>query len=129
MAHKKISWALFPVLILFVISIACSQSGEIISPALATQHYEATQDAKSGDVSGDADGAAYLTGSKAILTSNSYLVGLFSIAGDKVAHTFATRSDEVMVLGSLDIDGTIWYKVETNAGDGWLPEVNLSETE
>jgi len=129
MTSKKISWVLFPVLILFVISIACSQSGEIISPALATQHYEATQAAKSGDVSGDAEGATYLAGSNAILTSNSYLVGLFSIAGDKVAFSFATRSEEVMVTGSLDIDGTIWYKVETMAGDGWLPEVNLTETE
>ncbi len=129
MAHKKVIWILVPILLLFVFSIACNQSGEIISPAEATQRYEATQSAVSGDVSGDAAGATYLAGELAILTSNTYLVGLYNIAGDVVAFSFATRGDEVTVTGSLDIDGTIWYKVETLAGSGWLPEVNLEPVE
>ena len=126
MANKKLSWVLIPVLILVVISIACSQSGEIISPALATQHHESTQSANTTEVSGDAEGAIYLAGSTAILTSNSYLVGLFSKAGDIVAFSFATRGDEITIIGSLEVNGVIWYKVETTAGDGFLTGVSLT---
>ena len=129
MAHKKISWVAISVILLFVITLACKQSGDIITPAQATQRYEATEAASSGEATGDAVGATYLAGSRAILNSNTYLVGLYSIAGDAVAFSFATRGDEVTVTGSLDIDGTIWYKVETNAGSGWLPEVNLEPVE
>ncbi len=126
MAHKNISWVVGSAIILLVMTLACKQSGEIISPAQATQHYEATQAASSGEVSGDAEGAIYLTGNKVTLTSESYIVTLFTSPGDANATSFSTRGDEVTVIGSVVFDGTIWYKVEGYAGSGWLTDVNIS---
>jgi hypothetical protein len=126
MAHKNISWMALSSIFLLVITLACKQSGEIITPAQATQHYEATQAASSGEVSGDVEGAIYLAGSKVTLTAESYIVTLFSSPGVASATSFSTRGDEVTVIGSVVFDGTIWYKVEGYAGSGWLTDVNFS---
>lgn len=115
--------------ILFMLSIACKQSGEIITPAEATQRYEATQAVASGAATGDAEGAEFPAGSEATLTGVSYLVGIYSNAGDTNAISFATRGDLVIVQGSIDLDGEIWYRVETDAGDGWLSEDSLMAVE
>lgn len=112
-----------------MITLACKQSGEIISPAQATQRYEATQAASSGEVSGDAEGAIYLAGSEVTLTSESYIVTLFTSPGVESATSFSTRGDIVTVIGSVVFDGTIWYKVEGYAGSGWLTDVNFDSEE
>lgn len=115
--------------LLFLISIACQQSGEIISPAEATQRYEATQAADTGDVVGEVEGAAFLVGSTAELTSEGYLVGMYKEVGARTAFSYATRGDQVTVVGSTELEGEIWYKIESTAGNGWLPESNLKEVE
>lgn len=112
--------------LLFIFSIACKQSGEIISPAEATQRFDATQAARTGDVVIEAEGALFAPGDTAILASEGHLVGLYMEAGGKNPFSFATRGDEVNITSSIDIDGELWYKIESTAGNGWLPGTNLA---
>ncbi len=115
--------------LLFIFSIACKQSGEIIPPAVATQRFEATQTAEAGGIVGEVVGAAFSSGATAELVSDAYLVGLFPKAGGNVAHTYATRGEKVSILGSVVLGEVIWYKIETSAGNGWLLEENLKAIE
>jgi len=116
------------VCVLFIFNMACKQSGEIITSAEATQRYEATQAADTGDVVVEVEGAAFKPGDSVILTSEGHLVGLYQEAGAKNPFSFATRGDTVTVTSSAENEGEIWYKIESSAGNGWLPETNL-ETE
>ncbi len=111
--------------LLFIFSLACKQSGEIISPAEATQRYEATQAAYTGDIIVEVEGAAFAYGDEAVLKSEGHLVGLYKEAGGRTAYSFATRGAEVTVVSSMDVEGEIWYKIDSPAGKGWLPETNL----
>jgi len=120
MKRKNLLVILTVVCLLFLLSMACKQSGEIITSAEATQRYEATQTAINENVVGQVEGASFAPGDSAILTSEGFLVGLYQEAGGKSAFSFATRGDEVTISGSVDIDGEIWYKVLSTAGEGWL---------
>ena len=128
MKKKNLLVILVVICALFLLSMACKQSGEIISSAEATQRYEATQAADTGDVIVEVEGAAFKPGDSAVLASEGHLVGLFKEAGDKNPFSFATRGDKVTVTSSAEHEGEIWYKIESSAGNGWLPETNL-ETE
>jgi len=112
-----------------VISLACKQSGEIITPAEATQRFEATQGADSGDAVFEIEGAEFPIGSTVELASEGHLVGLYSSPSDSNPFSYATRGDQVTVAGSQEVEGEIWYKVETMAGDGWLLATNIIAVE
>ena len=125
MERKNLLKILSVLSLLFIFSLACKQSGEILSPAEATQRAEATKAAQTGDVVLEAAGASFVPGDQAVLTSEGHLVGLFKEPDDKNAFSYATRGDEVTITSSVDIDGVFWYKIESTAGNGWVPESNL----
>ncbi len=129
MKRRNLLSILITLSLLFLISIACQQSGEIITPAVATQRYEATQVAIAGEVVGEIEGVAFPAGSTVELNSESFLVGLYKEAGGISTVTFASRGDQVTVMGSMELEGEIWYKIESSAGNGWIPEANLKEVE
>ena len=62
---------------------------------------------------------------QAVLTSAGHLVGLFKEADGRSPFSYATRGDEVTVTSAVEIEGVIWYQIDSTAGDGWLPETNL----
>ncbi len=126
MERRKLTLILAVLSLLFIFSLACKQSGEIITPAEATQRYEATQTAAElGDVVTSVEGAEFAPGDRAVLTSAGHLVGLFKEADGKSPFSYATRGDEVTVTSAVEIEGVIWYQIDSTAGDGWLPETNL----
>jgi hypothetical protein len=129
MGKRNFAISLFVLIFLFLISIACQQSGEIISPAEATQRYESTQAAEAGDFVEILEGATYPVGSAVELTEQGLLVALYKDPSDNNPFSFATRGDQVEVVGSMEYEGEIWYKVTSPAGDGWLPETNLLPVE
>jgi hypothetical protein len=129
MKRKNLYTILAAVTALILLSLACNQAGEIITPAEATQNYVATKEASESGVVGDAEDADYPADSEAILTGVGYLVGLYSNPGDVSAVTFATRGDKVTVEGSQYLDDVIWYRVESSAGSGWVPAENLKPVE
>jgi hypothetical protein len=114
-------------ILLFLFSLACKQSGEILTPAEATQRYESTQVAQSNadDLVGEFEGAIYSTGSTVELGGEGFLVGLYEEAGVGVPFSYASRGDQVPIIGSLEFEGEVWYKVETSAGNGWVPETTI----
>ncbi len=129
MERKNLFIFLAVVSLLLVVSLACKQAGSIITPAEATQRYEATQEVLAGDVSGDAFGAQYLTGEEAVLTGDGYLVPLYQLVGDQFPVSNATRGDVVTILGSVNYEEEIWYKVESLGGDHWVPGSSLEPVE
>ncbi len=126
---KRSIYILAAVSLLIVVSLACQSAGEIISVAEATQRYEATQAVLSGNVSGDAEGALFTSGEKAFLIGDAYLIALYQQAGETVSISFATRGDEITILGSVLFEGEVWYKIESLAGSYWLPETSLEPPE
>lgn len=129
MNRRPILLLLFSVALSLLISMACKQSGEIITPAEATQRFEGTQAVLRDDIVTDAEGAAFSLGSEVELVGQGFLVGLYQNAGDHNTISYATRGDIVKIVSSTDFNGEIWYKVETKAGNGWLPEGNLAQSE
>lgn len=129
MKRKNLTLILAALSALFILSLACKQAGEIITPAEATQRYEATQAAKTGDVVVVAEGAVFKPGDKAVLASEGYLVGMYPEPGGRAPFSYATRGDEVIIASSVDIDGVIWYQLQSVAGNGWLPESNFEPVE
>ena len=129
MDRRNLLSLLFVISLLFLVSLACQQSGEIITPAEATQRYEATQAADTGDIVGEVEGAAFSAGDTAELTSTGYLVGMYKEAGARTAFSYATRGDEVTIVGSVELEGEIWYKIESGAGKGWVPEPSVKAVE
>ncbi len=129
MQKRNLFSVLFFLILLFLISIACKQSGEILTPAEATQRYEGTQAAGTGEIDSELEGVDFPNGSTAILTEQGLLVALYQQPSEKNPFSFATRGDQVEVVGSMEYEGEIWYKIESSAGDGWLPEGNLLPVE
>ena len=129
MKRKYLLIYLSVISLLFIFSLACKQSGEILTPAEATQNAEATQAVLDGVVVSVIEGAEFSPGDNAILNSQGHLVGLFKEAGGSVAYSYASRGDKVIVVGSTEVDGELWYKIETSAGNGWLPGIELSASE
>ena len=129
MERRNLFSILFILTLLFLISIACQQSGEIVSPAEATQRYDSTQSADTGDIVSVVEGVAFPVGSTAELSEQGLLVALYKDPSEKNPFSFATRGDTVEVIGSMEYEGEIWYKIKSSAGDGWLPETNLLPVE
>jgi hypothetical protein len=132
MKNTRLFVLLAVVLLLLVASLACKQAGEIITPAEATQRFEATQSVAVSGVAGDAEGAEFLTGSTVMLTSNEFLINLVKSPGDATVtniFSYAYRGDKVTVEGSVLDDGVIWYRVKTQSGSAWVPEENVVPVE
>lgn len=104
--------------VLFLATIACKQSGQIISSAEATQRaiptitptQEITQVA----------GAEFSPGDDVIFAGKGYLVAVHENAGDNLALSHAARGDKGVVISSVLYEGEIWYQVKSVAGDGWV---------
>ena len=129
MKSRPVLLLLFSISLLLLISMACKQSGEIITPAEATQRYEGTQAVLRDDTVTEVEGSLFSVGSEVELTGDGFLVGLYHAAGDQNTISYATRGDLVTILSAVDFDGDTWYKVETTAGNGWLPEEFLVDPE
>lgn len=129
MDRRNLLSLLFVISLLFLVSLACQQSGEIVTPAEATQRYEATQAADTGEIVSEAEGAAFPVGGTIEFTSTGYLVGLYQEAGARTAFSYATRGDEATIVSSVELEGEIWYKIESGAGKGWVPESSVKAVE
>lgn len=129
MKNTRLLSILAVVILLFIVSLACNQAGDIITPAEATQRYEATQSAAVSGVTGDAEGATFLAGTEVSLASREFIINIVRNPGETDAFAYGYRGDGVTVEGSILHDGEIWYLIDTFSGTGWVPESNLAPLE
>ncbi len=113
--------------VLILASLACSQAGEILTPAEATARaVEAAPVFTTGGSS--VEGGMFEAGDKAALTDRSFLVNLYDAPGGKVS-AGQERGAEVTVLEVSTEAGNVWYKIEAPTGEAWVPAKNLEALE
>lgn len=104
-------------LVLLVVGLAC-ETGEILTPEEATRRAEATLNP--GGVEETAAEAQLEEGDSVQFVSSSFLVALHPEPGDPTAEAHIARGETGTVQGSEVYEGEIWYRVETDAGAGWV---------
>lgn len=111
---------------LVLISLACEQSGDILSPE------EATARAQEGVFQpGDGESAAdaqFEPGDSANVVGSGFLINLVDVPGGRIAGS-QSRGSTVEILESAEFEGEIWYHVDSETGDGWLRAENLEPIE
>lgn len=120
--RKRKSLLLFIALLVFV-SLACEQSGRILTPE------EATAEAQEGvfrpnEDGSSAAGAEFVIGSSASVIGSGFLINILDVPGGRIAGSQA-RGSTVEILESAEFEGEIWYHVDSETGDGWLRAENL----
>jgi hypothetical protein len=116
-ARKKI---LLAGMALLLAGLAC-ETGEILSPEEATQraNQAATQAIATGQVS--TQGGIEI-GEEVEFDSAQFLVPLVGEPGATVAQGHVSRDATAVVLEKSELDDEIWYLLETDSGNGWVPE-------
>jgi hypothetical protein len=114
----KIALALFASTTLLA-GLACD-TGQILEPDQATQAVMETRAAAAAAASGPATDAQYVEGDEVEFTGVSFLIGLAANAGDTDMVTHVERGATGTVLESTAYDGAAWYRVQTDAGTGWV---------
>lgn len=106
--------------VLLFSSLACAQSGRIITAA------EATEMAKPTDVPTTEPQEGYGIGDFVYLTNRSFLVSLMSEPGGKKMIAGQERGAQVEILQATSVEGVLWYYINAPTGKGWVPETNLT---
>ena len=128
MNKKTTRIALFLVLgALFIATLACEQSGEIVPDAEATQR--AIPTATPVRVIGEASNAKFTKGAEVVFIGKGYLVPLYAHPGDTVVLSHAARNDAATIIDIVLYEEEIWYEVKSVAGDGWIFEEFLEAKE
>lgn len=110
-----------------VISLACEQSGRILTPEEATA--EAQQGVFQPGESGEtAAGAQLAPGDQANVIGSGFLINLLDVPGGRIIGS-QSRGSTVEILESSEFEGDIWYHVDSETGDGWLRAENLEPVE
>jgi hypothetical protein len=115
-ARKKI---LLVWVVVLLAGLAC-ETGEILSPEEATQRAitAATQAIATGQGSTE---SGIAVGEEVEFDSNEFLVPLAAQPGDQIAAGHVSRDETATVLEKTEIDGEIWYFLDTTGGNGWVP--------
>lgn len=111
--------------LMILISLACTQSGEILTPAEATQRVQATEDARIVEIDEQAESAELSNGDTFEFIGKGFLVSLYAEPGARTAYSHASRGDEGVIISSEVVEGTVWYQVDSGAGEGWVPEESI----
>ncbi len=128
MKARTVLWLLAGLLILA--GLACSQAGEILTPAEATARAKAVeaQNQFTSDDSGAASGGAFVVGDTATLIGRSFLVNLYDAPGGRIA-AGQERGTVIIILESTTYKNEPWYKIEAPTGEGWVSAANLEPVE
>lgn len=107
--------------VLFISSLACSQSGKILTSA------EATERAKPTAVPTAEAHIGFQVGETVYLTNKSFLVNMMSEPGGNRMIATQQRGAQVNILQATTVDGELWYFIEAPTGKGWVPEENITD--
>lgn len=114
---------LFLIGILLIAGLACEQAGEILTEEEATAR--ALEGVfRPGESGGSAAGAQFESGSMATVIGSGFLINLVDVPGGRIAGS-QRRGATVEIIESADVEGVIWYHVDSQTGDGWIKAENL----
>lgn len=117
---------LFFIGLLVLVSLACAQSGDILTPEEATARaQEGAFQPGNGET---AEGAQFEPGDSANVIGSGFLINLLDVPGGRIAGSQA-RGSTVEILESADFEDEIWYHVDSETGQGWLKAENLEPIE
>ena len=108
---------------LLLAGLAC-QTGEILTPEEATQRAEATEN-PGGQVESVVE-AQFQAGDEVRFVATNFLIPLAEEPGDPLAVSHVGRGETGTVQGSEVVDETLWYRVATGGGEGWVKAENVS---
>ncbi|MCP4425365.1 MAG: hypothetical protein GY803_12790 [Chloroflexi bacterium] len=111
--------------LLLLLSLACAQSGEIISEAEATARADSPVVSSAGD---SAEAADFNVGDMVTLVGKGFLINLFDAPGGKIS-AGQEKGAEVEILSSTAFEDEIWYQIKASTGDGWVKASNLEAVE
>jgi hypothetical protein len=115
------------IILLTAISLACEQSGRILTSEEATA--EAQEGVfQPGDDGETAAGAQLNPGDQAHVIGAGFLINLLDVPGGRIAGS-QSRGSTVDILESTEFEGEIWYHVDSETGEGWLRAENLEPIE
>jgi len=118
---KRSFFLLFTMMsILFVSSIACSQSGRILTSA------EATQTAQPTAVPTVEPREGLQPGDMVYLQNKSFLVSMMSEPGGNKMVAAQERGAQVEIIQVTSVEGVLWYFIKAPTGEGWVPEANIT---
>lgn len=117
--------AKFVLLLVFVVlllaTLACKQSGDIITPAEATQRALPTPTSTPFVSENSLE-----IGTTVYLTGQGYLINLMDTPGSLRMIAGQERDTEVIISEATTYEGEIWYLVSAPTGEGWVPEENVT---
>ncbi|MFZ0548119.1 MAG: hypothetical protein WAM60_21920 [Candidatus Promineifilaceae bacterium] len=99
-----------------------------MSPEEATARAQEGVFRPSDNGGGSAAGAEYAVGDSANVVGSGFLINLLDVPGGRIAGS-QSRGSTVEILESTEYEGTIWYHVDSETGDGWLKAENLEPAE
>ncbi len=128
MNKKTARISLFLVLVaLFMATLACEQSGEIVPDAEATRRaiptIAPTQDKQ------DTVDSKFKEGDEVLFVGKGYLIPFYGKAGDTLVISHAARNDKGVILSTTLFEDVFWYEVKSVAGTGWISEEFLQTPE
>jgi hypothetical protein len=105
--------------VVLLAGLAC-ETGEILTPEEATQRAitAATQAIATGQA--PTEGGIPI-GEEVEFESTEFLVPLAAEPGDQIAAGHVSRDETATVLERTEIEGEIWYFLDTTGGNGWVP--------
>ena len=111
--------------LLLLVSLACAQSGEIISDAEATARANSPVSSSAGE---SADAANFNIGDTVVLVGKGFLINILDGPGGKIS-AGQEKGAEVEILSSTAFEDAVWYEIEASTGKGWVKASNLEAVE
>lgn len=116
--------------ILVLVSLACQQSGDILTPEEATQRVQAAEDAIPTVVAIEEDELeGPQPGEEIYLTAQAYLVNIVEEPGSLKIIANQQRGVKATILQVTLHEEELWYYVDSPTGKGWVKEENISVEE
>ncbi len=107
-----------------LVTLACAQSGEILSPEEATAAAKEAEEGPREVTGGNIVTEGPQIGQAAVLIGKGVIVNFFNSPGGKISGG-AGRDSKITILDLAEYEGELWYLVNSSAGDGWVRQNNI----
>lgn len=124
---KRSTALIWLISLLVLVSLACAESGEILSPEEAT--IAAQEESSFRPSTGDSIvTTGPQIGDEATVTGSGLVINLFNEPGGRISAGEA-RNATVAILDIAEHEGELWYHIDGPGADGWVPAENIETVE